>query len=263
VSGAARNERRRRQEDAARKAAARQGARKGVPAGPPAADPPLKNKRVLVAAITAAVLVAAFAAVYVFLDRNSATPTPPAAYPVAVDGVVVTAGSPTAPVTLDLYEDYLCPYCERLENRSGGDIGTALNEVKVKVNYHALNILDNRTTPPGYSTLAANAALCAVPAGIWPAFHERLFVEQPAEGGAGLTAAQLTQIGTELGAGQDFGACVEANAQAPAISAATQAAAAEPGLQTDGQFGTPTVAVGGRKIDVSASDWLEQVIAGG
>ena len=125
------------------------GRRKGAPAGPPAADPPLKNKRVLVAAITAAVLVAVFAAVYVFLDRNSATPTPPAAYPVAVDGVVVTAGSPTAPVTLDVYEDYLCPYCERLENRSGGDIGTALNEGKIKVNYHALNILDDRTTPPG------------------------------------------------------------------------------------------------------------------
>ena len=128
---------------------------------------------------------------------------------------MVTAGQPTAPVTLDVYEDYLCPYCERLETRSGGDITTALNEGKVKVNYHALNILDARTTPPGYSTLAANAALCAVPAGIWPAFHARLFAEQPAEGSAGLTAAQLTQIGTELGAGQGFGACVEANGKRP------------------------------------------------
>lgn len=264
MSGAARSERRRRQEDAARQASARAGSPgKGTPAGRPAGDPPLKNKRMLVAGIVVAVLVAAFAVVYVVLDRNSATPTPPAAYPVAVDGVVVTAGQPTAPVTLDIYEDYLCPYCERLENRSGGDIGTALNEGKIKVNYHALNILEDRTTPPGYSTLAANAALCAVPAGIWPAFHERLFVEQPAEGSAGLTAAQLTQMGTELGAGQGFGACVEANAQAPAIKAATEAAVVDPGLQTDGQFGTPTVALGGRKIDVSASDWLSQVIAGG
>ena len=262
MSGAARNERRRRQEDAARKAAARQGARKGVPAGPPAADPPLKNKRVLVAAITAAVLVAAFAAVYVFLDRNSATPTPPAAYPVAVDGVVVTAGSPTAPVTLDLYEDYLCPYCERLENRSGDDVAAALGAGKIKVNYHALNILDQRSDPAGYSTLAANAALCAVPAGIWPAYHDKLFAEQPAEGGPGLTAERLTALGTELGAGPDFGSCVPANARAGAITAASATASADPALQTDGQFGTPTVAVGGRKIDVSSSDWLDQVLAG-
>jgi protein-disulfide isomerase len=259
VGGAERNARRRRQEGASRQSAPRQApARTGAAAG----DPPLRNRRVLVAVIVVAVLVAAFAVVYVVLDRNSGTPTPPATYPVAVDGVVVTAGQPTAPVTLDVYEDYLCPYCERLENRSCGDIATALNEGKVKVNYHALTILDERSSPPGYSTLAANAALCAVPAGIWPAFHERLFAQQPAEGSAGLTAAQLTQIGTELGAGQGFGACVEGNAQAPAIHAATEAAVADPGLQTDGQFGTPTVAVGGRKIDVSASDWLDQVIAG-
>jgi len=182
---------------------------------------------------------------------------------VTADGVVVTAGQPTAPATIDVYEDYLCPFCERFEARSDADLTTALNEGKVKVNYHALNILDARTTPPGYSTLAANAALCAVPAGIWPAYHARLFAEQPAEGSAGLTAAQLSAIGTELGAGPAFTQCVEGNANAAAITAATEAASANPALQTDGQFGTPTIAVGGRKIDVSDSDWFQTVLAGG
>lgn len=256
MGGAERNARKRRQENAGA------GARRDPVPARPTEPPPLWNKRGRVGIIVAAILVGVFAVVYLVLDRYSGTPTPPAAYPVTVDGAVVVAGQPTAPVTLDVYEDYLCPYCERLENRSGGDIATALNEGKVKVNYHALNILDDRSTPPGYSTLAANAALCAVPAGIWPAYHERLFAQQPAEGGPGLTAAQLTQMGAELGAGPGFGACVEANAQAPAITAATEAAVANPGLQTDGQFGTPTVAVGGRKIDVSGSDWLEKVLAG-
>jgi protein-disulfide isomerase len=255
VGGAQRNQRRRQQQSAAQRAAAI--------ARQPGGSPPMGNKRVKVAAIVVAVLVALTVVIYIVLSRFSGPPTPVAAsYPVAVDGVVVVAGQPTAPVTIDLYEDYLCPYCERLENRSGGDITTALNEGKVKVNYHALNLLEDRTTPTGYSTLAANAALCAVPAGIWPAFHERLFAEQPAEGSAGLTLAQLTQIGTDLGAGQGFGACVEANANAPAIKAATEAAVTDPGLQTDGQFGTPTVALGGRKIDLSSSDWLSQVLAG-
>jgi len=222
-----------------------------------------KDNRAKVGIIVAVVIVVFFAVVYVVVNRPWSTSQPAAAsYPVTADGVVVTAGRPTAPTTIDIYEDYLCPFCERFEARSGGDLTTALNAGKVKVNYHALNILDARTVPPGYSTLAANAALCAVPAGIWPAFHARLFADQPAEGSAGMTAAQLTDIGTQLGAGPGFGACVSANGNASAITAATEAASTNPALQTDGQFGTPTVAVGGHKIDVAGSDWLSTVLAG-
>jgi protein-disulfide isomerase len=197
---------------------------------------------------------------YVVLNRPWGTERAAASYPVSVTGTVITAGRPAAPVTIEVYEDYLCPFCERVENRYGPDITAALNEGRLKVDYHAIAILDDRTTPPGYSTLAANAALCAVPAGIWPAFHERLFAEQPAEGSAGLTAAQLSAIGTNLGAGPLFTECVEANGNAAAIAAATQAAVTNPALQTAGQFGTPTIAVAGKKIDISDSDWLQQVL---
>ena len=251
MSGAARNERRRRQQGAPRRPAVDR-----IPGA-------TKDTRVKVGVIVTVVIVAVFALVYVVLNRPwSSSTTAAASYPVTADGVVVTAGQPAAPVTVDVYEDYLCPFCERFEARSGGDLTTALNEGKVKVNYHALNILDARSAPPGYSTLAANAALCAVPAGIWPAFHERLFAQQPAEGSAGLTAAQLSSIGKDLGAAPGFDACVAANGNASAIGTATDAASANPALQTDGQFGTPTVAVGGRKIDVSDSDWLSTVLGG-
>jgi protein-disulfide isomerase len=253
VGGAQRNERRRRQVGAASVPNLRR-----IPGSG-------KDNRTKVGVIVAVVIVAFFAVVYVVLNRPWSTSQPAAAtsYPVTADGVVVTAGQPTASATIDVYEDYLCPFCERFEARSGADLTTALNEGKIKVNYHALDILDARTAPPGYSTLAANAALCAVPAGIWPAFHARLFADQPAEGSAGLTAAQLTDIGTQLGAGPSFGACVAGNGNASAITAATEAASTNPALQTDGQFGTPTVAVGGRKIDVSGSDWLSKALAGG
>jgi protein-disulfide isomerase len=255
VGGASRNERRRRQEAAA---AARKPAIDRVPGSG------RQDNRVKVGIIVAVVVVAVIATTFVLLNRpwgSSAQPVA-ATYPVAVDGVVVAAGQPTAPVTIDVYEDFLCPFCERFETRNRDALTTALNEGRVKVNFHALNILDARTTPPGYSTLAANAALCAVPTGIWPAFHERLFAEQPAEGSAGLTAAQLSAIGTELGAGPAFTQCVESNGNAAAITAATETVATNPALQTDGQFGTPTVAVGGRKIDVSDSDWLQTALAG-
>jgi len=254
VGGASRNERRRRQEAAAPKPSVDRVPGSGR-----------KDNRVKVGIIVAVVIVVVFATIFVVLNRpwGSSTQATAASYPVAVDGVVVTAGQASAPVTVDVYEDFLCPFCERFETRNADGLTAALNEGKVKVNYHALNILDARTTPPGYSTLAANAALCAVPAGIWPAYHARLFAEQPAEGSAGLSAAQLSDIGTELGAGSAFTQCVEGNGNAAAITAATEAAAANPGLQTDGQFGTPTIAVGGRKIDVSDSDWLQTALASG
>ena len=254
MGGASRNERRRRQEAAA--------PRPSVDRVPGSGR---KDNRVKVGIIVAVVIVVVFATIFVVLNRpwGSSTQATAASYPVAVDGVVVTAGQASAPVTIDVYEDFLCPFCERFETRNADALTAALNEGKVKVNYHALNILDARTTPPGYSTLAANAALCAVPAGIWPAYHARLFAEQPAEGSAGLTAAQLSNIGTELGAGSAFTQCVEGNGNAAAITAATEAASANPALQTDGQFGTPTIAVGGHKIDVSDSDWLQAVLAGG
>ena len=254
MGGASRNERRQRQEAAA----ARKPAVDRVPGSG------RKDNRVKVGIIVAVVAVAVVAAIFVLLNRpwESSAQQVAATYPVAVDGVVVTAGQPAAPVTVDVYEDFLCPFCERFETRNRDALTAALNEGRVKVNFHALNILDARTTPPGYSTLAANAALCAVPTGIWPAFHERLFAEQPAEGSAGLTAAQLSAIGTELGAGPAFTQCVEASGNAAAITAATEAAATNPALQTDGQFGTPTIAVGGRKIDISGSDWLQAALAG-
>jgi protein-disulfide isomerase len=246
VGGASRNERKR-----------RQGART---AQPPAAPPPHRDKRVKVGIIVASVIAALIAGTLLLPLLWPDDPPVTAAYPVAVQGTVVTAGQGTAPVTVAIYEDFLCPVCERFENRYGDEIAAALNEGRVKVEYHATAILDARSDPPGYSTLAANAALCAVPAGIWPAFHERLFAEQPAEGGPGLTAAQLSAIGTELGAGPEFAPCVEANGNAAAIAAATEASAANPALQTDGQFGTPTVAVDGRKVDVSDPDWLQDAL---
>jgi protein-disulfide isomerase len=221
------------------------------------------DNRIKVFLSVAVVLVLVGALAWVVVAKPwASSPTQAASYPVAANGVVVAAGQAAAPVTVDVYEDYLCPYCERFENRDAGAITTALNEGKIKVNYHAVNILDARTTPPGYSTLAANAALCAVQANIWPAYHAKLYAEQPNEGSAGMTAAQLTSIGTDLGAGPDFGTCVAANSNAAAITAATNDASANPALQQDGGFGTPTIAVNGQKVDISNSDWLAQATAG-
>ena len=112
------------------------------------------------------------------------------------------------PVVVDVYEDYLCPICERFEERYGSDLTTALNENKITVRYHSIAILDELTTPQGYSTRAANAALCSVSAGIYPAYHKKLFDSQPAERSAGLTDAELIALAADLKPQGDFAGCV-------------------------------------------------------
>jgi protein-disulfide isomerase len=181
-------------------------------------------------------------------------------YSVSASGAVVTAGN--GPVVVDVYEDYLCPICERFEQRYGNQMATALNEHQITVRYHSIAILDRLTNPTGYSTRAANAALCAVPSGIYSAYHKKLFDEQPAEGGAGLTNDQLIAFGTQLGAPADFAQCVNSGANASAVAAETEAAVSDPALQTNGQFGTPTVAINGQKVDLGNTNWLQDAIAG-
>jgi protein-disulfide isomerase len=180
-------------------------------------------------------------------------------YSVTASGAVVTAGN--GPVVIDVYEDYLCPSCERFEERYGDEITTALNDGRISVRYHSIAILDRLSAPPGYSTRAANAALCSVPAGIFSRYHDRLFAEQPAEGSAGLADDQLIAFGTEMGAQGDFAACVQDGVNADAVAAETEKATNDLSLQTEGRFGTPTVAIDGRKVDLNDTSWLQNAIA--
>lgn len=214
--------------------------------------------------IAAVILVVAVAAGLIYAWQSSSTsPTgaPVAAtYQVGRSGTVVTAGAANAPVTVDVYEDFLCPACQQFEQRHGDEITTALNQGKIKVNYHVIAILDEQSTPPGYSTLAGNAGLCAADAGIWPAFHDRVFAEQPAEGGPGRTAQELAAIGQQLGARGEFASCVTGNGDAAAIAGATTDAAANPAVAPDGGLSTPTVLVGGKQIEISDRDWLRDAL---
>jgi protein-disulfide isomerase len=245
MGGASRNEKRRKQEEAERRLAAA-----GIRA-------PQQRKRTptIVAAVVLVVAVVAGGAV--LLTRSLGSDVEPT-YTATADGAVVTAG--TGPVAIDIYEDYLCPSCERFETRYGNEITTALNEGRISVRFHAIAILDKQSNPPGYSTRAGNAALCSVPAGIFPGYHKKLFDEQPAEGSAGLSNDQLIALGTELGAQGDFASCVQGDTHVDAMSKETDKATTDTALQTEGRFGTPTVAIDGKKIDLNDTSWLQNAL---
>jgi protein-disulfide isomerase len=248
MGGASRAEKRRKQqqaEDALRRA--------GI--SPPTRGP--RNQRTTFIAVAVLAVVALVVGVVVLVTRDSGGEVAPT-YPATAAGGVVTAGS--GPIVVDVYEDFLCPVCERFEERYGQELTAALNENRITVRYHAVSILDDLTEPPGYSTRAANANLCATQAGVFPAYHARLFDEQPAEGSAGLTDEQLVAFGTDLGA--DLGACITGAANVADVVAATDAARSDPrALNAEGLFGTPSVLLDGVRVDIADTAWLQTALA--
>ena len=245
MGGASRNHKRRKQELAEQRLAAA-----GI-------HVPQKRNRSPMVVVAVVIVIAVVVGGAVLLARSFGATVEPT-YTATADGAVITAG--TGPKAIDVYEDYLCPSCERFEVRYGNEITTALNEGKISVRYHTIAILDEQSNPAGYSTRAGNAVLCSVTAGIFPRYHKKLFDEQPAEGSAGLSNEELIAFGTELGAQGDFAGCVQGDTHADAMAKETEKATTDTALQTEGRFGTPTVAIDGTKIDLNDTSWLQNAL---
>jgi len=167
-----------------------------------------------------------------------AGPTPQAV--TLADGIVV--GKASAKVVVDLYEDLQCPICRQFESVARPVLTEFLDAGKIKVKYHVVAFLD-RASSTQYSSRAANAAYCAADAGAFPRFHDLLYENQPAEGSAGLSDAQLVSYGERAGVtGNTFAQCVLDHKYADFASRLTDQAS------RDGIVGTPTVLVGGTQL---------------
>jgi protein-disulfide isomerase len=234
----------------------------------PAPPPPRRTSRTpTVVAVAVVVLVAAVVFGGVLLSGGSresgqaipVTPAP-ASYPTSVENGVVVAGGP-APHTLDLYEDALCPACQAFEQRAGTEIAQAVAAGRVQVRHHLVNLLDQRSDPPGYSTAAGNAMICAAESGAFPTVHASLFAAQPSEGGRGYDTGRLVDLGQRAGAGVGYAECVQSGRYSAQIAQDYQQAVADPALQRDGSFGTPTIVLDGRLLEPGAPD-LDAVLAG-
>ena len=182
------------------------------------------------------------------------------------DGGVVTVGSADAKVTLDVYEDFLCPACRSFEETYGSAIEKHIADGTVQVRYHMLPMLNDRSDPPGYSMDSANAGLCAADAGKFPEFHKSLFNDQPEEGSRGWDRQQLAKLGTNLGITDvKFTSCVVNGTYDDLVQENFDKVKTADYLQQefpDGSkgFGTPTLAVGKKVVDTAKSDWLDKLV---
>ena len=183
---------------------------------------------------------------------NVVTPT------VAVDdGTAFAVG--TGPVTIDLYEDFMCPICRQFEIDSGATINQLVADKKVTVRYHTVAILDDSSQGTKYSTRAAGAAAEAAQEGKFKEYHDVLYQNQPAEGSSGLAEAKLIELGKSVGLGDTFATAVNNKTYDAWVATVTDTFAAR------GFNGTPTIVVNGKQLTgpnntVPTSDLLQKTV---
>lgn len=157
------------------------------------------------------------------------------------DGIVIGHG----PVRVDAFVDFLCPFCRRFELSSGPTLGRLVADGQINLVYHPMNFLDQASTT-SYSTRAAAASGCASDSGRFVEFAHTLFVNQPPEGGPGLSDAELAELGRALLADSAFTTCLS---DAPYLDWPPYVTARAVAL---GVEATPTVLVAGTVVKPEA-----------
>jgi protein-disulfide isomerase len=158
------------------------------------------------------------------------------------DGIVIGAG----PATVDIYIDFLCPFCRQFEESSGAALAAIAADGSASLVYHPLGFLD-RLSSTRYSSRAAAASGCAADGRKFSEYKSALFANQPEEGGPGLSDEELAQLGLALGLDPGFARCI-GEGRYLEWSAYVTARAAEGGVN-----GTPSVFVDGVPVPANAT----------
>ena len=178
-------------------------------------------------------------------------------------GYSVPVGSASAPTTVTIYEDFLCPYCGQLEAATRSKLQAGIDAGHVQVRYHVLDFL-GRSSTTEYSLRAANALAVVLDASgpkVAKKFHDLLYEHQPAEGSAGLSDGELLDFAVQAGATR--------SAVSSGISNQAYKTWVERGTDQaskDGVNATPTVKIDGKAVEGSIGEIaaeIDQAAAGG
>lgn len=173
---------------------------------------------------------------------------------VGAGGYGVPYGQESAPVTVSIYEDFMCPFCGDFEAASASMLREYVDAGNVQVEYRVLSFLDRASDGAEYSTRAMNA-LGAVLDTAGPdaakRFHDLLFANQPEEGTSGPTDDELIAYAVEAGASEDaVSAPIRERTFEQWVLNATDDAS------RDDVSSTPTVMVDGEVVEFETIDEL-------
>ncbi len=184
-------------------------------------------------------------------DTAQAVPPPGSEYG-------LTIGPSSAPHTLVVYEDFLCPFCGEFEKATAVELAQLANDGKVQIEYRPIVFLS------GIGPYSANATLIFTVVqqqsgdDVAKKLHDLLFENQPSEQGPFPSKEDLYALAAQAGAnGDDVRAAVGNGEGVDQVAAATNAATSlginsTPTLVLDG-----TPFTDGRTIDDLAANLLE------
>lgn len=183
-----------------------------------------------------------------------ATPT------VVTDGAIRVSAAPagtTPPVVITVTEDFQCPACQAFEQSMGPVLAAYHDNAQIAVDYVTINMLDRASTTK-YSSRAANASMCVAEAtgktnefAKWLEYHNILFANQPAEGGAGLPDSKLISLAKDVGV-EGINDCVNSGQFTGWIDENSKKA-----MDQDGFQGTPSVRINGEVVQLQNGDELQ------
>lgn len=215
--------------------------------------------KVLIGAVIAAVLIIVLVVVVIVNAERSKTDSdgnavgPTSSLP-GGGGVVLYQDKVKADApTVDVYEDFQCPFCKHLEAASGDEFNKLAKAGDIKLIYHLKTILDQAGRDD--SLRASNAAYCADEQGKFEQYHKVVFTNQPQEG-VGYTDEQLKSFGPAAGikgdAQKSFDKCLDTGKY---LKYAMQA---ETKSQKAGVFSTPVVKINDKKVsDTTMNKFLQ------
>jgi protein-disulfide isomerase len=163
-------------------------------------------------------------------------------------------------LNITIYQDYLCPICGQFDAANGETLAQLVNSGAAKLSIHPISILNSKSAGSKYSTRSANAAACVAtysPNNFWD-FNQLMFVNQPAEGGPGLSDDELKKLAADAGSSNtaNIDSCISDGTYEGWVDAQTRRALTGPLPNTSvpNVTGTPTVIVNGQQYTGSISD---------
>jgi protein-disulfide isomerase len=184
-------------------------------------------------------------------DTTGQVATPPAG---AVDDYALPRGEADAPVTVTVYEDFMCPFCGDFEAASRSLLDGYVDSGDVQVEYRVVSFLDRYSNGTDYSTRAMSAlgvVLDSAGPEVAGEFHDLLYENQPEEGSDGLSDDDLVRLAVEAGAeqAQVAGPIEDRKFEQWVVNATDAANKAD-------VSSTPTVLVEGEKLESTTIDGL-------
>ena len=159
-----------------------------------------------------------------------------------VDKFGISRGDETAPVTMDLYEDFQCPVCKAYEGYLGDTYTKNIDAGTLRIIYHPMAFLND------YSSRSLETAACVLSqdgSAAYLKLHDLLFANQPSEQGPWPSDAELADLAVQAGAsGSAVTKCQAADTYKGWVRAATDAASKAHVV------GTPTMFIDGKEVDI-------------